>query len=208
MNHGQHFSDAGEVRAKSFCGRGDTDAVTLPVILIGPVNAGKSTIGALLAERLGVGRASLDELCFDYFTEAGYNPEVAREHFERGGQAGAEEYMVRFYPHAVDRILAGYPETVIDFGAGHTVYDDPEQLGRVKRALAPYPNIVLLLPSPDSNESIRILNGRESNPYPEVVALNEYFVRHHSNRRLATIEIYTERKTPHETCDEIIKRLN
>ena len=182
--------------------------VTLPVILIGPVNAGKSTIAVLLAERLGVNRASLDEVCWEYFEQdAGYDEAVARRHFECGGQTRALEYVLQFYPAAVERIVAEYPQSVIELGAGHSVYDDPNQLERVKEILSLYPNVVLLLPSPDPDESLDILNARQSNPYPEIVEMNEHFVRHRSNYELATIRVYTKGKTPDETCEDIVSRL-
>ena len=105
--------------------------VRLPVILIGPVNAGKSTIAPLLAERLAVEIASLDEVCWDYFDQnAGYDQEIARRLFQSGGQEQALEYVAQFYPAAVERVVAEYPKSVIELGAGHTVYDDPEQLAR------------------------------------------------------------------------------
>lgn len=181
--------------------------VTLPVVLIGPVNAGKSTIAVLLAQRLHVSCASLDELCWSYFEQAGYDEAVARRHFERGGQAGALEYVGYFYPGAVERIVTEHPQSVIELGAGHTVYDDSAQFARVKRVLAPYPNVVLLLPSPDPGESIQILSARESNPHPEIVEMNEHFVRHHSNHDLARITVYTKGKSPDETCEDIVSQL-
>jgi shikimate kinase len=183
-------------------------AIPLPIVLIGPVNAGKSTIGELLAARLGVGRATLDELCWGYFEEdAGYDPAMAREQFERGGQAGALEYMVQFYSAAVERVLAEHPESVIDLGAGHTVHDNPHLLARTRQVMAPHPNVVLLLPSPDPDESLRILHERQSNPHPEAVTMNEQFVRNPSNRQLAKIIIYTNDNSPEETCQEIVDRL-
>ncbi len=182
--------------------------VTLPVILIGPVNAGKSTIAVLLADHLRVSRASLDEVCWDYFQqEADYDEAVARQHFERGGQTRALEYVIQFYPGAVERIVAGYPKSVIELGAGHSVYDDANQLARVKGTLSPYPNVVLLLPSPDPDESLHILKARWSNPCPEIVEMNEHFVRHRSNFELATILVYTKGKAPDETCEDIVSRL-
>jgi len=164
-------------------------------------------MSVLLAKMLGVEQVSLDDLCWEYFDQAGYEPEVARKHFERGGQAGALEYMVQFYPGAVERIVAEHPRSVIELGAGHTVYDRRDQLDRMKRALACCPNIILLLPSLDPDEALAILQARESNPHPEILALNERFVRHHSNRELATIEVYTKDRTPDETCAEIMAQL-
>ena len=49
------------------------------IILIGPIGAGKSTLAALLAERLGVPRCGMDIERWPYMQEAGYDPAVADE---------------------------------------------------------------------------------------------------------------------------------
>lgn len=180
----------------------------LPVILIGPVNAGKSAIARRLAPRIGVERCSLDQVCWEYYRDAGFDPAVAAGHLERGGRTAEYAYVRRFYPGAVERVLAECPQHVIDLGAGHTVLDEPELFGRVQKALAPYPNVVLLLPSDDQDESIRLLAARQGNPRPDVVALNERFVRHPANALLAKITVYTKGRTPAETCENVVARLS
>ena len=37
--------------------------------------------------------------------------------------------------------------------------------------------------------------------------MNEYFVRHPSNYRLAKLTVYTEGRSPEETRDEILERV-
>jgi hypothetical protein len=105
------------------------------------------------------------------------------------------------------RAIAGadHHDCVIDFGAGHSVFEDGELFERVRKALAPYPNVVLLLPSPDLEESIRVLRTRNGGGSPPgEFDLNSHFVRHHSNYDLAKIMVYTEGKTPEETRDSIL----
>lgn len=45
----------------------------LTIILIGPMSAGKSTIGKLLAEKLGIPQYSVDDVRWDYYREIGYD---------------------------------------------------------------------------------------------------------------------------------------
>jgi shikimate kinase len=181
------------------------------IILIGPIGAGKTTIGELLSKKLNRRWVQVDEIRDGYYKEIGYDESVAREKHKLGIPA-LIEYWKPFEVHAVERILAEYQNCVIDFGAGHSVYEDPALLARAKAALAPFPYVILLLPSPDIDESLAILMGRlddEQNAVRDVIFnLNQHFLRHPSNAELAKITVYTKDKLPEETCDEIIRKLN
>lgn len=184
-----------------------TMATDSHVILIGPVNAGKSTIAALLADRLGLPWISLDAVCWWYYAELGFDNHRAQRIRRNEGYDAYRRYADPFYIHAVERVLADNEPSVIDFGAGHSVYADITQRVRAAGILAPYPNVVLLLPSPDPDRSIRLLAARMSNPLPEIVAMNELFVRDPSNQDLAKITAYTEGKTLEQTANEILQQI-
>ena len=182
------------------------------IVLIGPMGAGKTTVGKLLSERLGLKNVSLDEIRQPYYDEAGYDNDTAKQIHTERGMAGILSYWKPFEAYSVERVLPDYDNCVIDFGAGHSVYDDDVLFERVKKALEPYPNVVLLLPSADKEEAIHILNTRIPPDVPaEIIPwykeMNAYFVRHHANTDLATITVYTQGRTPDETCDEIIGKL-
>ena len=175
------------------------------IILIGPTKAGKSALAALLSKRLDVPQCSLDEARWTYMGEIGYDQQLDNLFRELGGTLARVLYWQLFSPYAVERFLAEHSGCVMDFGAGHTVYDSTEMLERVERALMPYPNVFLILPSTDPQESIRILNKRLA---VEGVRYNfdfsAHFVEHSSNYRLAKAIVYTEDKTPEQTADEIL----
>src|SRR5262249_21129849 len=123
------------------------------IILIGPIRAGKSVVAELLAEKLHMPHISLDDERWKYYAEIGYDEaEASRIAKTDDGIIGILEYWKPFEAHSVGRVLADYPNSVIDFGGGHSTYDDPALFARVQSALAPYPNVVLLLPSPDPDE--------------------------------------------------------
>jgi shikimate kinase len=179
-----------------------------PLSLIGPMHAGKSTIAVLLAERFGVPRICMDDVRWDYYKEIGYTEADQKAAYERGGFAGMVAYWKPFEAHAVERLLADHANErcVIDFGAGHSVFEDPQLFERVRRALEPYP-VVLLLPSPDIEESIAILRARRDERHPDQAGrpteVNEHFIRHPSNARLAKFTIYTKDRSPEQTVNEI-----
>jgi adenylate kinase family enzyme len=177
------------------------------IILIGPVRTGKSTLAQLLSEKLDLPHISLDSVRWGYYREIGYRDEVAEHIRQTGGIVALVFYWKQFDAYAVERVLADHQNCIIDFGAGHSVYESEELFRRVQTALAPYPNVVLILPSPNADESIQILNERTKDlvdSFGQGFNWNEYFVWDHSNYDLAKFTVYTIGKTPEETRDDIL----
>jgi len=180
----------------------------MEIILIGPACSGKSTQARLLSESLGIPRIALDKYKYAYFKEIGYDENLADEMMKTEGFNKLYIYWKPFEAHSVKRVLEDHKNCVIDFGAGHSVYDNAVLFHRVQAALKNYPYIVLLLPCPDKETSIKILNAREKfDPNGKELNFAEMFVNSSCNYLLAKYTVYTEGKTPGETCDEIIKLL-
>lgn len=178
------------------------------IILIGPPGAGKSTIGWLLSEKLGIPQIPLDSIKYDYFEEIGYDKAYAAEIYKTKGFHELHKYWRPFDVHSVQRILENR-DAVIDFGAGASVYDEAEHFEKVRNALEPFPFVILLQPMPDKEKSIEILHSRNGyNEEPEgEFDFTSYFINHHCNNDLAKHIVYTDGKLPSETCEEIINRL-
>jgi shikimate kinase len=175
------------------------------IILIGPMGAGKSTVGGLLAQRLGMSQISMDDVREAYYREIGYNSDLAGRLHQEHGFEGLYRYWKPFEIYALERILADHHDCVIDLGAGHSVYEDAEQFRRAKAALAPYANVMLLLPSPELEQSLRILDARTGYTADMGFNINRHFLTHYSNQELATITVYTGGRTPEQTCGEILR---
>lgn len=175
------------------------------IILIGPPMAGKSTLAQSLARETNLPWFNLDELRWGYMKEIGYDKALDDEIRRRGGFLARALYWQLFGPYVIERFLAEHSHCIMDFGGGHTVYDSQESHNRVKRALAPYPNVILVLPSPDPEKSIKILSDRLA---LEPVELNfdfsRHFVEHPANHELAKHIIYTEGKSVDESTAEIL----
>ncbi|KAM3094501.1 shikimate kinase [Phormidesmis sp. 146-12] len=174
------------------------------IILIGAIGSGKSTIGELLAKRLNVPQHSMDDLRLNYYKEIGYDEELAKKKRATQGLWGVYQYWKPFEAHAVERLLSEHQHCVIDFGAGHSVYEDDTLFQRVQQILAPYSNVILLLPSPDLDESVQILNERNEYVSDGNPNLNEHLIRHPSNYKLAKYVVYSKGKMPEEMCNEIL----
>ena len=183
------------------------------IVLIGPMSTGKGTIAQLLADKLGIPRYEMDELRHRFYGEMGYDEKLASKIIGDEGMMSLIHYWKPFEAYAVERALEEFENCVIDFGAGHSVYEDEEFFSRVKTALEPVEKVILILPSPDLDRSVEIVNERFSDLLvrevgkvdQELLRLNEYFVRHPSNSMLAKKIVYTEGQTAEETTAEILK---
>lgn len=175
------------------------------IILIGPIGVGKSTQGKCLADRLGLPQYSMDDLRWGYYNEIGYDRTLVQQKRTAEGMQSVIQYWKPFEAYAVERLLSEHPDGVVDFGAGHSVYEDKRLFERVQRALASYPNVVLLLPAIDVNESARILSQRNRDLPNDTHTINEHYLHHPSNSILAKHTVYTNGKTREETCTEILQ---
>lgn len=177
------------------------------------MSAGKSTLAGMLAKKLGVPRIELDEIRHRFYGEIGYSERYASEIIGQEGMQGLIEYWKPFEAHAVERVLETYRNCVIDFGAVHSVYEDDALFQRVQQALLPFKFVIQILPSPDLDRSVEIVNQRFSEMLinevgkidPDLLALNEYFVRHPSNQLLAKKTFYTEDRPAKKTCQAILE---
>ena len=174
------------------------------IILIGPIGTGKSTIGKLLSQKLNLSQVSMDEMRLEYYKEIGWDADTQKQIREQQGFAGVYRYWKRFEIYAVERLLSEHNNCVIDFGAGHSVYEEDADFTRARELLSPYENIVLLLPSPDLDESVEILKKRNRIAI-NGVEINRFFMTHSSNQKLAKQVIYTKGKTPEVIKEEILK---
>jgi hypothetical protein len=179
-------------------------------VLIGPVGAGKTTLGSRLAERLGLPHVQLDSIANEYYRAAPdfdaptYNSLMA-ESF-----VAAYRYWEPALAYAVERVVADHHDCVFDLGAGHTSFLDRQLHARVATALSPFDNVVLLLPSRDTARSVSILRERCQQRGHEWIQENvdfiEYWVTDDQNRRLAKRVLYSEDCDPDALVEQLLAR--
>ena len=177
------------------------------IILIGPMGVGKSTVSKRLSEKLNKSHINIDEIRFKYYEEIGYDHETADSLFkEKGFFDGLYRYWKPFELYAIKKILNEYSDCIFDFGAGHSVYEDNKMFQELQEILKDFKNVILLLPSANSEESIEILSKiyKAENNF-EMIDFIRHTIEHHSNNDLAKYIIYGgKRKSADDLADEII----
>lgn len=174
------------------------------IILIGPIGTGKTTLSNLVSQALDLPCVHMDDVRIRLYQEIGYDQDEARRLMATEGFLGLYRYWKPFEVHAVERVVSEPVPAVLDFGGGHAVQEDIELFSRVERALAPFPNVILILPTPSKEESIKILRARAGAVESGGMDFHEHFVRHHSSYDLAKYIVYTKNKSPQESCEEIM----
>lgn len=183
--------------------------VQLPVVLIGPMAAGKSTLAAAVAARIGAPHVPLDAVRYYYYLKQGFRlaDQLAAPDF-----AAVCRLWKPFEIGAAEQVVTEFADAVIDFGAGQAHYTDPERRRRLRAALGPLPNVVLLMPSADLDEAERLCNERDRarlGPQydPGRAAMARAFVRSESFREVAKHTVITGGRPVEASLEELVAKL-
>jgi adenylate kinase family enzyme len=170
------------------------------LILIGPQGIGKSTVAEWITHLTGRQRVSLDDRDHPY--HAIRLPE-ARERIGRGPFMDQYRSWKTSEIRSVELHLGAVNGHVIDFGAGHSVYEDPLHVKRLSRAVADH-HVVLLLPSPSLERSRKILLEQHPHVHAEFV---NHVLDNPSNEHIADHVVYREAKSAKEVAQEVLKSI-
>jgi shikimate kinase len=159
--------------------------MTPVVVLVGPMGVGKSTVGRLLAERLGVGYRDTDD---DIVAEQGRT--IAEIFVDEG-----EPVFRAIEKAAVTRALAGH-DGVLALGGGSILDEDTRSLLAGQR--------VLYL-SMDVEEAVKRTGLNAARPLLAVNPRKQWRelmeARRHLYESIATAVVATDGRTPEEVTD-------
>ncbi|MFE7507616.1 shikimate kinase [Promicromonospora sp. NPDC057488] len=180
------------------------------MILVGPLAAGKSTLGALVAERIGLPFVDIDEIAWTYCAEVGWSLDRLLERDAAVGWAVAEREWEPARAHAVQRVVEDHAEAVIAFGAGYTSFTVPDHADQVRRALAPVPDVVHLVPSPDPERSVTVLRERAvtSRGKDWIIEGHDWIARWVADPlagEVAAATVFTDGVSPAESADQLVR---
>lgn len=159
------------------------------IILIGPSGAGKSTIAEELHKITNIPRLCLDQIA-----------NKARNTRLKSKFKSVDEFNCYMISEVLKRAQENNMYGIVDFGAGHSVYDDTLIFEEVKSMLKPFKNIILLLPCEDEKRALDIMKNRSTGDTRD----NKKFFESSCNKELATMIIYENGRQPSEIAEEII----
>ncbi|WP_409291134.1 AAA family ATPase [Peribacillus sp. SCS-37] len=151
----------------------------MTIVLIGPRGVGKTSVAKLIVEKLCLSYVSLDE--------EGKNLDFP---FRQSPQGRAHIVRKVFEKYQKDKCL-------FDFGAFHSYYIEEDLSNEIYELLLPEPNVFLLTPSEDIQESEKILYEMNSKQVSEpflsgISRTNSNLIRSSQNESLAKHIVYTK----------------
>ncbi len=183
----------------------------LEPVFIGPSRAGKSTLSVLVGEALGLPVCKVDRLRWEYYERWGLSRAESDRVYAEQGWAATLQLWRPYEIRLTETLFDERQDCVFDIGAGFAHHDDPERAARFRAALGPFRHVILVLPSEDVEEAVRVLWDRSPKYDPaihgEFFDFPRYEVVHPLPREVATIVLYAEGRTPEECAEELVARL-
>ena len=177
----------------------NNDILDNSILLIGPMGTGKSSIANGLHDRLRMPKVSLDDT---EFLKSIYKDRDKFDNFKD------------FEFYLTSTVLTSLPEPVIiDFGAGHSVYENPIVFYEMKKLISRFKNVELILPDENMDKSLAFLSDRLKTRYDngiipnDVVSTNKHFLGSSCNYELATDVVYSMGKSNDDVVSDIIENV-
>lgn len=190
----------------------------LPIILIGPISAGKSSVANVLSQKLNIPITPVDWIRYYYYFKSGLDLDKM-EIMKKENFSDWFDFMRPYELDCVKSILSDefMQNSVIELGAGHSYYSEKSQMEDFKKILSDYKNVFYLIPSSDNNVSLEILKERINRELSEsdidaekvevIMNVNKKIIESKLNEQVAKKVIYTNQKSIEEIAEEIIKNL-
>lgn len=169
------------------------------IFLVGPASVGKSTIGALLADKLGYTFIDVDK---EFCERIALIPDVVR----------SEGYIAYCEKNSslIDELLQEHPEkTVLATPSGYLVHEDSPELVEKHLSVIKSGISVLLLPDEDPNAGVEAIVARQLSRWNDLDAAKEkerFLSRFEKYKNYGDIRIFSM-EGPEVITNMILQRL-
>ena len=99
----------------------------LPIILIGPMYAGKSSIASALSKKLQIPEVPLDYIAGYYYVKQGIDLLALANIMKSQNFKDYVDFMRAYELNAAVQVATEFQEGIISFGGGHSYFTDQEQ---------------------------------------------------------------------------------
>lgn len=168
----------------------DNSIFTNSYLLIGPMCAGKSTTADVLSHLTNLDRVSLD------------NRKQLGEYYDK--VKNISDFKLRELFLTLLTLSNLKEPSIVDFGAGHSIQENPFYNYLLSNYLSKFKNVILLVPTQNKSLNVKILDSKlvDRGVSPEARQNNVHFIMDGYNERVATKTIYTMNKSPLEVAKE------
>ncbi len=151
------------------------------ILLIGPIGVGKSMLAKALSQKSGLPVITLDKLRNYYYQKFGYDVDTAKKAQQTNGADGWYEYQKPFELELAVEVLNNHisQPSIIDLGAGFTVFENRRMFNELFRAMKPYKNIF----------NLELPNNYKSYNEKAKTELNVHFKQNNCNYTLASFNL-------------------
>ncbi len=186
-------------------------SLKLPIVIIGPMCVGKTTVSKLVSRKLSIPYCSLDSVRWYYYLKSGMDileDDINKEKSFEELLRSRSEYDTT----VVERVFSDFKNYVLDFGISHAFQENAHNKDKLSAIVQKNRNSFLLIPSTDVEVSASILNERlkefrNSPDIEDIMQFNiktiETFLETYTNSKV----LFTKDKTPKQVSQELIDSL-
>ncbi|HEJ9687864.1 TPA: hypothetical protein SMN49_002954 [Proteus mirabilis] len=168
------------------------------IYVIGVFGVGKTTLSKLLSKEKNKNLISLDFIRWSIYEKIGYDFNYIEQLVKRKKFIVLYRYNSKFEIELVKETIMNTSDTVIDFGAGHSIIESESTFNYIRKLMKERGITIFLDKKIISNHT---------NLHPEEKFLNNYFLASKCNQKLSDITVMIDNKNKSQILNEVLNKL-
>ncbi|HEK1720525.1 TPA: shikimate kinase [Proteus mirabilis] len=168
------------------------------IYVIGVFGVGKTTLSKLLSKEKNKNLISLDFIRWSIYEKIGYDFNYIEQLVKRKKFIDLYRYNSKFEIELVKETIMNTSDTVIDFGAGHSIIESESTFNYIRKLMKERGITIFLDKKNISNHT---------NLHPEEKLLNSYFLASKCNQKLSDITVMIDNKNKSQILNEVLNKL-
>lgn len=168
------------------------------IYVIGVFGVGKTTLSKLLSKEKNKKLISLDFIRWSIYEKIGYDFNYIEQLVKRKKFIDLYRYNSKFEIELVKETIMNTSDTVIDFGAGHSIIESESTFNYIRKLMKERGITIFLDKKIISNHT---------NIHPEEKFLNSYFLASKCNQKLSDITVMIDNKNKSQILNEVLNKL-